>query len=357
MLKVIIDYDDVLNDCNQAAIEKLNKEEGTRFLLSDIHKWGITRTLLDKRIEYFKDPLFMSTVPLRKGAKKFIKQLSKRYEVFIATSVHPDCAGVRVNEIIHEFPCVRPENILIGQRKDLLMADVLLDDAYHNICSSLVKYPILYKRPWNEHITGIPKIESYEEFLNTLLILDRNKRPTYKNIFILVGPSASGKSSLVDKLMQKDCNISKTISYTTRPPRYRSEPYNFISVEEFNQLKKTNFFVETTEYKGAFYGTAYSDLEQFRYIGKKLIAIMDINGALNVKRHYPDNTSLLYIDRPKEDCIRSILQRTISIDEIVSRISSIDEEQKNKKFCDYIIQNNKDLNNTVNEILHIMEDK
>ena len=104
MLKVIIDYDDVLNDCNQAAIEKLNKEEGTRFLLSDIHKWGITRTLLDKRIEYFKDPLFMSTVPLRKGAKKFIKQLSKRYEVFIATSVHPDCAGVRVNEIIHEFP-------------------------------------------------------------------------------------------------------------------------------------------------------------------------------------------------------------------------------------------------------------
>ena len=53
MLKVIIDYDDVLNDCNQAAIEKLNKEEGTRFLLSDIHKWGITRTLLDKRIEYF----------------------------------------------------------------------------------------------------------------------------------------------------------------------------------------------------------------------------------------------------------------------------------------------------------------
>ena len=78
MLKVIIDYDDVLNDCNQAAIEKLNKEEGTRFLLSDIHKWGITRTLLDKRIEYFKDPLFMSTVPLRKGAKKFIKQLSKR---------------------------------------------------------------------------------------------------------------------------------------------------------------------------------------------------------------------------------------------------------------------------------------
>ena len=77
--------------------EKLQEliEEGTRFLLSDIHKWGITRTLLDKRIEYFKDPLFMSTVPLRKGAKKFIKKLSKRYEVFIATSVHPDCADAR----------------------------------------------------------------------------------------------------------------------------------------------------------------------------------------------------------------------------------------------------------------------
>ena len=27
MLKIIIDYDDVLNDCNQAAVDRLNKEK------------------------------------------------------------------------------------------------------------------------------------------------------------------------------------------------------------------------------------------------------------------------------------------------------------------------------------------
>ena len=52
---------------------------------------------------------------------------------------------------------------------------------------------------------------------------------------------------------------------------------------QMNVLHGTGVITEDlyTEYKGAFYGTAYSDLEQFRYIGKKLIAIMDINGALN----------------------------------------------------------------------------
>lgn len=35
-------YDDVLNDCNQAAVDRLNKEKRTRFFLSDIHDWGKT---------------------------------------------------------------------------------------------------------------------------------------------------------------------------------------------------------------------------------------------------------------------------------------------------------------------------
>lgn len=60
----------------------------------------------------------MEKIPLKKGAQNFVKQLTKNHEVFIATSIHPDCAGVRVNEIIQKFPSIDPANILIGQRKD-----------------------------------------------------------------------------------------------------------------------------------------------------------------------------------------------------------------------------------------------
>ena len=356
MLKIIIDYDDVLNDCNQAAVDRLNKEKRTRFFLSDIHDWGKTGTLLDERIKYFKDPAFMEKIPLKKRAQNFVKQLTKNHEVFIATSIHPDCAGVRVNEIIQKFPSIDPANILIGQRKDLLTADVLLDDALHNVLSSPVRYPFLFKRPWNEKVTGIPKISSYDEFLKIISLLDQHNRPLRKNIFILVGPSASGKSSLVSELLKKESTVCQTISYTTRLPRHKGESYHFITEEEFFKKEKEGFFAEVTRYKGAYYGTAWDELEVFR-TGKQLLSILDINGALRIKKRYPDDTSLLYIDRPKEDCIRSILQRKLPLDITVSRIAGLEEEQKNKNFCDYIIPNDGELAKTVNTILQIMEEK
>lgn len=78
MLKIIIDYDDVLNDCNQAAVDRLNKEKRTRFFLSDIHDWGKTGTLLDERIKYFKDPAFMEKIPLKKRGAEFCKTTYKK---------------------------------------------------------------------------------------------------------------------------------------------------------------------------------------------------------------------------------------------------------------------------------------
>ena len=363
MLKIIIDYDDVLNDCNQAAVDRLNEEKGTRVFLSDIHVWGEVGTLLDERLRYFKDPDFIRQIPLKKGAQDFVKQLTKDHEVFIATSVHPDCAGVRVNEIIHKFPCIDPANILIGQRKDLLTADVLLDDALHNVLSSPVRYPFLFKRPWNEKATGLPKISSYDEFLKIISLLDQHKKPLRKNIFILVGPSASGKSSLVTELLKKDSTLCQTVSYTTRLPRHKGESYHFITEEDFFKKKQEGFFAEVTKYKGAYYGTAWDELEMFLtgkqmfLTGKRLLSILDINGALHIKNRYPDDTSLLYIDRPKEYCIRSILQRKLPLDITVSRIAGLDEERKNKNFCNYIIPNEGELDKTVNMILQIMEEK
>ena len=173
-MKVILDYDDVLNECNEEAIRKLNKEYGYSYCLEDITNWGILENELDKRIPYFVQPKFVRNIPIREGARKLVCELLKRHcEIFIATSVPSQCAGVRIADIIRNFPEIDPGNILIGSRKDILVADILLDDCYFNIEHSNVRYPVLFRKPWNAQYTGVPAVSDYKEFLKLVdMLLD-----------------------------------------------------------------------------------------------------------------------------------------------------------------------------------------
>lgn len=224
-MKVILDYDDVLNECNEEAIRKLNKEYGYSYCLEDITNWGILENELDKRIPYFVQPKFVRNIPIREGARKLVCELLKRHcEIFIATSVPSQCAGVRIADIIRNFPGIDPGNILIGSRKDILVADILLDDCYFNIEHSNVRYPVLFRKPWNAQYTGVPAVSDYKEFLKLVdMLLDsKNKLNRFQNpnIFILVGPSASGKSTVQEELLKTEKFI-RTKSCTTRAPRKR----------------------------------------------------------------------------------------------------------------------------------------
>ena len=143
-MRVILDSDDVLFPCNEVAVDHLNKAEGTAYTLNDIKRWGFLGNKLDKRLSYFKDPSFIRNLQPYWNAQMFVAELAKMAEIFVATSVDPFCAGERVNSIIRHFPEINPENILIGNRKDLLQADVLLDDGVHNLTHSQAKYPVLY---------------------------------------------------------------------------------------------------------------------------------------------------------------------------------------------------------------------
>lgn len=344
-MRVILDFDDVLNQCNATAIQEINRRYGTDYCLSDIHEWGPVGTDLDKRIHLFKDPDFMRSIPLQEGAVEFVSELMKECEVFIATGVNLECAGVRVEEIIQNFP-IPPENILIGQRKDILYADVILDDGYHNLKNSNVRFPVLWDRPWNERFTGLPRVKSYAEFLAFIRFL--KSRPMIKKAenLILVGPSGSGKTSIANA-----CRLPLIKTYTTRPKRTETEDgYHFISREEFQKRKANGFFLETTEYDGEFYGT---DIRDFKKPISKLF-IMDINGALRAKKQFPENTVLFYVDRDKESCVRSILERS---EKAVRRICSIDEERRNKELCDFVIRNDHTIEESVSQIFEYIGGK
>lgn len=81
-------------------------------------------------------------------------------------------------------------------------------------------------------------------------------------MLILIGPSASGKTQIVQKLIS-EYEMKKLVTYTSRPKRVGEvdgKDYHFISVTDFKERINNNFFIEYVVYNNNYYGTSRSDL-------------------------------------------------------------------------------------------------
>lgn len=165
--RVILDCDDVLYACNGYACNCLNAEYGTAYSINDIDSWGITGKFIDKRMKYFTMPEFIRHMPLMCGAKEFVKELSDNAKIIIATSVATSCASERIESLKENFPEIKPENVIISNRKDVLFGDFMLDDAIHHIKSAVhVKHPVLLLKPWNiKEKEDVLSVSDYRQFL------------------------------------------------------------------------------------------------------------------------------------------------------------------------------------------------
>ena len=153
---------------------------------------------------------------------------------------------------------------------------------------------------------------------------------------VLVGASASGKSSIERNLVEKH-GYNKIISYTTRSPRVGEQDgidYHFISKKDFLKLKENGFFAETTVYNGWYYGSAKEDCTDDK------VAVMNPHGLRQLRKINDINITAFYINVPRRDRLIKILQRGDDIEEAYRRsvhddgqFTGIEEE------CDFVINN------------------
>lgn len=343
--KVILDADDVLYDCNGEAVRRLNLESGTDYSKTDITRWGTVGSRLDERMKYFEEPKWIASLPVLPGAKEFVSVLSKEAEILVVTNVAPKCAGARMDAIIRDFPEISPSNILIGGRKDLLRADMMLDDAPHNLERAAgVRYPVLFRQPWNYGETGFYSVSHYQEFLTLVGMVQDGlgNRPyagggfqvEYDSI-VLVGPSGSGKKRLADTIMRKNRKVRRVTTYTTKPGGIG---YNHISPEQFEEMSCQ--FFEKSCYMGHRFGTRSEDVQEVINDGGIPLLIMDINGMVSMKHKF--HPLSIYVSAPREECIRNILGRDLTVDEMVKRIAALDMEARNEQFCDITLSADSD---------------
>lgn len=343
-LKIGVDVDDVLYLCNQHAIDLLFRDrEDMPPSIYDITGWGPTGNILDERIAFFSRPDFVENQPIIPGAQAFIRELVKRGEVFFSTAVGASCMSARAERLIRDFPEVPERNIMIGARKDLLSLDILLDDGAHNILGSSATYPVLFRRPWNNHLTGLLAVNAYDDFLR-LVDQIRKTSPTGTcdlsrgGVVCLIGPSGSGKTALVHALM-RDARFDRPITSTTRKRRgNEQEEYHYISRGAFQQGQEDGRFLESTVYGGEYYGATRDAVDAVVSAGRIAVMPVDICGGISLKNAYPNKCLLVFLKCDRSRALYSILQRDCPEQEKVLRILSLDAEYRNEDICDYTLR-------------------
>lgn len=174
---------------------------------------------------------------------------------------------------------------------------------------------------------------------------------------IISGFSGSGKGTIVGKLMERYDNYALSISATTRNPRpgeVDGREYFFLSKEEFEKMIAKDELIEYAKYVENYYGTPKAYVEQKLAEGKDVILEIEMQGALQVKKKFPQ-TLLLFVTPPNATILRERLigRGTETMEVIESRMRQAVAESEKMKDYDYLIIND-DLETCVKETHEII---
>lgn len=180
-----------------------------------------------------------------------------------------------------------------------------------------------------------------------------------KGILVVVsGFSGSGKGTIMKELLSRYDNYALSISATTRSPREGEQDgreYFFKTREEFEEMIATDALIEHACYVENYYGTPRAYVEEQLALGKDVILEIEIQGALQIRKRFPD-TLLLFISPPDARTLekRLVGRGTESMDVIENRLSRAVEEAEGIESYDYFIIND-DLNTCVEQVHRLIQ--
>jgi guanylate kinase len=105
-------------------------------------------------------------------------------------------------------------------------------------------------------------------------------------LFIVSAPSGTGKTTLVERLVQHVPNLRMSRSYTSRAARVGEQDgvdYNFISRDRFEAMIGEEAFLEWADVFGSYYGTSAADTDAALAHGEDVVLVIDVQGARQVR--------------------------------------------------------------------------
>ncbi|MDT8376936.1 MAG: guanylate kinase [Mariprofundaceae bacterium] len=175
-------------------------------------------------------------------------------------------------------------------------------------------------------------------------------------LFIVSGPSGSGKSSLCDALLRQSPNLCLSISCTTRKPRpgeVDGREYHFLSRAQFETQRDAGDFLEWASVHGNLYGTRRSDVEAVLDDGRDMLLEIDWQGAAQVARQIPQAHRIFILPPSVETLRQRLLSRGQDDDVVISRrVAAAESEMEHAGEARYRIVNDR-FDDALEEILAI----
>lgn len=176
-------------------------------------------------------------------------------------------------------------------------------------------------------------------------------------VFIISGPSGSGKDTLIVRLLEKLPELRFSISSITRGMREgekQGEKYNFISREKFEDMINNDELLEYNTYVGNYYGTPKAPVVKAIEDGYDMIIEVDVNGAAQIREKLPDAVSIFIMPPSYEELKARLSGRGTETQELITkRMNSAIGEIRRASEYDYIIVND-DIDTAVNDIMSVI---
>lgn len=163
-------------------------------------------------------------------------------------------------------------------------------------------------------------------------------------LIVISGPSGVGKGTIVKEVIKSSDSIVKSVSVTTRKPRVNEidgDDYFFKSIESFSEMIDNDKLLEyACLFGGKLYGTPKDYVQDQIESGKDVILEIDVQGAMQVKKKWPDGVFIFILPPTLQELERRLRDRDTEEEESIrNRLAVANKEFESIPEYDYVIIN------------------
>ena len=161
-------------------------------------------------------------------------------------------------------------------------------------------------------------------------------------MIVVSGPSGTGKSTLLARVLAEMSHLRFSVSHTTRPARPGEQEgvdYHFVEEDEFEDMLSRGLFLEWAHVHAHRYGTSRTEYDRAEHDGMDLLLDLDVQGAEQVRGKFPDAVTVFILPPSRRVLERRLRARGQEESSLQRRLEAAAEEMSKYTAYDYAIIN------------------